>query len=96
MRARHTEYEYRVPVRDGVRLFTQVYVPKDASQRHPFLLTRTPYSVAPYGLDNYRASLGPSESFERGGFIFVYRSRTLSPSVTVSVEGGTRGPAVIQ
>src|SRR5205085_1153135 len=46
---------------------------KDASQRYPFLLTRTPYSVAPYGVDNYRASLGPSESFEREGFIFVYQ-----------------------
>jgi putative CocE/NonD family hydrolase len=73
VRARYTKYEYRVPVRDGVRLFTQVYVPKDASQRYPFLLTRTPYSVAPYGVDNYRASLGPSESFEREGFIFVYQ-----------------------
>ena len=73
VRARYTKYEYRVPMRDGVRLFTQVYAPKDASQRYPFLLTRTPYSVAPYGVDNYRASLGPSESFEREGFIFVYQ-----------------------
>src|SRR5919112_1811173 len=73
VRARYTKYEYRVPMRDGVRLFTQVYVPKDASQRYPFLLTRTPYSVSPYGADNYRASLGPSESFEKEGFIFVYQ-----------------------
>ena len=73
VRARYTKYEYRVPMRDGVRLFTQVYVPKDSSQRYPFLLTRTPYSVAPYGVDNYRASLGPSESFEKEGFIFVYQ-----------------------
>src|SRR5436853_452741 len=42
VRARYTKYEYRVPMRDGVRLFTAVYVPKDASQRYPFLLTRTP------------------------------------------------------
>lgn len=73
VRARYTKYEYMIPMRDGVRLFTQVYVPKDASQTYPFLLTRTPYSVAPYGVDNYRASLGPSESFEREGFIFVYQ-----------------------
>lgn len=73
VRARYTKYEYRIPMRDGVRLFTQVYVPKDASRRYPFLLTRTPYSVAPYGEDNYRAALGPSESFEREGFIFVYQ-----------------------
>ncbi|HJQ33598.1 MAG TPA: CocE/NonD family hydrolase [Pyrinomonadaceae bacterium] len=73
VRARYTKYEYRVPMRDGARLFTAVYVPKDASQKYPFLLTRTPYSIAPYGVDNYRASLGPSESFEKEGFIFVYQ-----------------------
>jgi uncharacterized protein len=73
VRARYTKYEYRVPMRDGARLFTAVYVPKDASQRYPFLLTRTPYSVSPYGVDNYPRSLGPSESFEREGFIFVYQ-----------------------
>jgi putative CocE/NonD family hydrolase len=73
VKARYTKYEYMIPMRDGVRLFTAVYAPKDASQTYPFLLTRTPYSVSPYGVDNYRASLGPSEQFEREGFIFVYQ-----------------------
>jgi hypothetical protein len=73
VRARYTKYEFMIPMRDGVRLFTAVYTPKDASQKHPFLLTRTPYSVAPYGVDHYRASLGPSEHFEKEGFIFVYQ-----------------------
>ena len=73
VRARYTKYEYSIPMRDGVQLFTSVYVPKDTSQTYPFLLTRTPYNVAPYGVDNYRASLGPSEHFEKEGFIFVYQ-----------------------
>lgn len=73
VRARYTKYEYRVPMRDGVRLFTSVYVPKDPSRRYPFLITRTPYSVGPYGIDNYRSSLGPSASFELEEFIFVYQ-----------------------
>jgi len=73
VRERYTKYEYRIPMRDGVRLFTSVYVPKDASTRYPFLITRTPYSVGPYGVDAYRSSLGPSEHFEREGFIFVYQ-----------------------
>ncbi len=73
VRARYTKYEYLVPMRDGARLFTSIYVPKDTSQTYPFLLTRTPYNVAPYGVDNYRASLGPSEHFEKEGFIFVYQ-----------------------
>ena len=73
VRARYTKYEYLIPMRDGVKLFAAVYVPKDTSQRYPFLLTRTPYSVGPYGSDNYRGALGPSPSFEREGFIFVYQ-----------------------
>jgi uncharacterized protein len=73
VRERYTKYEYRIPMRDGAHLFTAVYAPKDASQTYPFLLTRTPYSVAPYGVDNYRTALGPSEHFEKEGFIFVYQ-----------------------
>src|SRR6185503_14920013 len=69
---RYTKYEYQIPMRDGARLYAAVYVPKDTSQKYPFLLTRTPYSIAPYGVDNYRTSLGPSEHFEKEGFIFVY------------------------
>ncbi|MCU1296457.1 MAG: peptidase [Acidobacteriaceae bacterium] len=67
----YTKYEYRIPMRDGVRLFTAVYVPKDSSQRYPFLLNRTPYSVGPYGVDNYRKHLGPSNDFDKSGYIFV-------------------------
>ncbi|MDX6710170.1 MAG: uncharacterized protein QOH96_1186, partial [Blastocatellia bacterium] len=84
VRSHYTKYEYLVPMRDGVHLFTSVYVPKDASQKYPFLLTRTPYSVAPYGVDNYRTTLGPSDHFEKEGFIFVYqdaRGRYMSEGV---------------
>jgi predicted acyl esterase len=49
VRARYTKYEYRVPVRDGARLFTTVYVPKDASRRYPFLLTRVSCQTAASG-----------------------------------------------
>ncbi len=71
VRSTYTKYEYMIPMRDGVRLFTAVYVPKDAAQRYPFLITRTPYSVSPYGVDQYPAQLGPSEHFQKDGFIFV-------------------------
>jgi len=73
VRSTYTKYEYKVPMRDGMHLFTAVYVPKDASQRYPFLITRTPYSVSPYGADQYPAQLGPSEHFQKDGFIFVYQ-----------------------
>ena len=73
VRSTYTKYEYLVPMRDGAHLFTAVYVPKDGSQRYPFLITRTPYSVSPYGVDQYPAQLGPSEHFQKDGFIFVYQ-----------------------
>jgi len=56
----YTKYEYRVAMRDGVHLFTSIYVPKDTSHSYPFLINRTPYSVGPYGVDLYRGQLGPA------------------------------------
>jgi predicted acyl esterase len=72
-RAHYTKYDYRIPMRDGVKLFTSVFVPKDTSQKYPILIQRTPYSVAPYGVDNYRTFLGPSDAFTKEGFIVVYQ-----------------------
>jgi putative CocE/NonD family hydrolase len=69
----YTKYEYRIPMRDGKRLFTSVYVPKDASQPYPILMDRTPYDVAPYGEDQYKKHLGPSDEFEKAGYVFVYQ-----------------------
>jgi putative CocE/NonD family hydrolase len=71
LRGHYTKYEFRIPMRDGKRLFTAVYVPKDDSQAYPILLLRTPYSVRPYGTDSYPERLGPSEKFAREGFIFA-------------------------
>ncbi len=73
VKAHYTKYEFRIPMRDGVRLFTSVYVPKDQSHSWPFLMDRTPYSVAPYGEDQYKKELGPSDEFEKAGYIFVYQ-----------------------
>ena len=73
VKAHYTKYEYRIPMRDGKRLFTSVYVPKDDSQPHPIMMTRTPYSVAPYGEDKYKKTLGPSDEFEKAAYIFVYQ-----------------------
>src|ERR1700730_5786727 len=86
-RSRYTKYDYRIPMRDGIKLFTSVYVPKDRTQTYPFLMERTPYSIGPYGIDNYRAPL-QSEAFEKEGFIFVYqdvRGRYLSEGNFIDV-----------
>src|SRR5262249_4944845 len=65
--------DYRIPMRDGVRLFTVVYAPKDTSQTYPVLMTRTPYGVAPYEKGSFRSALGPNRHFPREGYIFVYQ-----------------------
>lgn len=65
--------EVLIPMRDGRKLFTAVYTPRDASRPYPILLQRTPYGVAPYGADAYPRHLGPSEELARDGFIFVYQ-----------------------
>ena len=74
-------------MRDGVKLFTSVYIPKDVfsdAKTYPIMLQRTPYNVRPYGADQYRENLGPSEFFAREKFIFVYqdiRGRFMSEGV---------------
>jgi len=73
VKTHYTKHEFLVPMRDGVRLFTSVYMPKDQTKKYPFLIMRTPYSVRPYGADRYPERLGPSALFTREGFIFVYQ-----------------------
>ena len=81
VKAHYTKLETRITMRDGVKLFTSIYLPKDPSQKYPIIMQRTPYSVAPYGPDNYKTLLGPSPLLMRDGYIFVYqdvRGRNLS------------------
>jgi hypothetical protein len=94
VRAHYTKYEYRIPMRDGVRLFTAVYVPKVSAfpadpGPYPFMMNRTPYSVDPYGEDRYPLHLGPSDEFEKSGYIFVYqdvRGRWMSEGTFVEMH----------
>lgn len=71
LRLHYTKQEHRIAMRDGTRLFTSIYLPRDTGRSYPILIKRTPYSVAPYGLDKYPANLGPSEHFFKAGYIFV-------------------------
>lgn len=71
----YVKREYKIPMRDGTKLHTAVYVPNDASEsnKYPIMMQRTCYSVAPYGEDKYAARLGPSQTLMRDKFIFVYQ-----------------------
>ncbi|WP_158799814.1 CocE/NonD family hydrolase [Pedobacter sp. L105] len=70
-----TKKDVYITMRDGTKLFTSIYTPKDASakNKYPMLMQRTCYSIAPYGEDKYPARLGPSETMMKEGYIFVYQ-----------------------
>ena len=88
----YVKHEIMVPMRDGVKLFTSIYEPKAKTEKYPILLSRTPYSVAPYGADQIRRSLGPDELFAREGYIFVYqdvRGRWMSEGKFVEIRPET-------
>ncbi|GAB3981469.1 CocE/NonD family hydrolase [Spirosoma terrae] len=89
IRQNYTKIERLIPMRDGVKLFTSIYMPKSTAQKYPILLDRTPYSVAPYGEDKYKTSLGPSMLFARDGYIIVYqdvRGKYMSEGEFVAVK----------
>jgi uncharacterized protein len=94
VRAHYTKYEYRIPMRDGVRLFTAVYVPKASAfpadpGPYPFLMDRTPTAWLPTAKTVIPRNLGPSDEFEKAGYIFVYqdvRGRWMSEGTFVEMR----------
>jgi putative CocE/NonD family hydrolase len=86
----YSKKEVYIPMRDGVKLFTSFYIPKDSSEKHPFLLTRTPYSCAPYGQDKYAAIWANYRiKFAREHYIFVtqdVRGRYMSEGIFEDVR----------
>ncbi len=73
IREHYIRKTYRIPMRDGVRLHTIVYAPKDTTQAYPFLLMRTPYGIGPYDESEFRSNLGPNGHFIKEGYLFVYQ-----------------------
>lgn len=87
----YTKKEYTITMRDGVKLFTTVYAPKNNSEKHPFLMTRTPYSCAPYGEDKYLPRLWNFhwKEYLKEGYIFVFqdvRGRWMSEGTFMDVR----------
>jgi putative CocE/NonD family hydrolase len=72
IRANFTKSEVLIPMRDGVRLFTSIFTPRDTSTRHPIVLMRTPYSVEPYGRDSVPQSVDNQvRAYMHQGYIIV-------------------------
>ncbi len=70
---RFDKHEVAIEMRDGVKLFTAIYTPRDKSRTYPIMMNRTCYSVRPYGEDNYSNRLGPSKFVVDEGYIFVHQ-----------------------
>ncbi len=89
VKAHYTKTEQMITMRDGIKLFTSIYSPKDKSKKYPIMLYRTPYSVRPYGENEYRESIGPSLLFQKERYIFVYqdvRGKYMSEGEYVNVR----------
>ena len=75
-------------MRDGVRLFTSIYTPKDQSKKYPIIMRRSPYSCSPYGADTYTTRI-QNMDLARAGYIFVFqdvRGRYMSEGNFVDVR----------
>lgn len=94
IRDNYDKREVMIPMRDGVKLFTSIYIPEKKSVKYPILLNRTPYAVAPYGKDKdgkdqFKQAIGPNPLFAREGYIFVYqdvRGRWMSEGEWMNVR----------
>ncbi|RMB56918.1 CocE/NonD family hydrolase [Dokdonia sinensis] len=65
--------EVQIEMRDGVKLHTTIYMPKDTTKEYPIIMQRTPYSCRPYGEDEFRSKIGPNEYMMKEGYIVVYQ-----------------------
>ena len=80
----YNKTETYISMRDGIKLFTAIYSPKDTSKDYPILFLRTPYSCRPYGEDMFRSKIGPNEFLMKDGYHIVYqdvRGRWMSEGV---------------
>ncbi len=69
----YVKKEVYIPMRDGVRLFTAIYTPKDSNGPYPILMAKTPYGIKPYGEENFPEKIGPSFYLEKEKYIFVHQ-----------------------
>ncbi|MCB0399343.1 MAG: CocE/NonD family hydrolase [Winogradskyella sp.] len=69
----YTKKEVMITMRDGIKLHTTIYSPKDTSKTYPILMMRTPYSCRPYGENEFKSKIGPNKYLMEEGNIMVYQ-----------------------
>lgn len=70
---RYTKHEKMITMRDGIKLYTAIYVPKDSSKKFPILMERTPYSCRPYGTNAFPQRMHSNPLILQDGYIFVFQ-----------------------
>jgi uncharacterized protein len=89
LKSNYLKMDTLIAMRDGTKLYTVIYVPKDSSgTRFPILMERTPYSAGPYGSNQYGGIVGPSEALMKEKYIFVVqdvRGRYMSEGINLEV-----------
>src|SRR5581483_4774420 len=98
VREHYTKSEVMIPMRDGAKLFTSIYAPKEQSHPHPILLTRTGYGIPPYGPEQYANVIGPNNAFAKADYIIVYqdvRGRFKSEGECIHHRPFERGPGKV-
>ena len=73
IRQKYSKQEVYITMRDGVRLFTSIYTPKDSTVPHPVLLSRTPYNIEPGGQNNFNPFIQAYSRYANGNYIMVYQ-----------------------
>lgn len=94
----YDKLEFQIPMRDGTKLYTAVFTPKDRSRSWPILLNRTCYSCQPYGPTGFPGRIGPSALMETEGYIFVkqdVRGRWMSEGKFDNMRPHVPGDAAI-
>ncbi|TXC82085.1 CocE/NonD family hydrolase [Luteibaculum oceani] len=71
MRENYDQVEHFIPMRDGKKLYTLLYIPKDRSKSYPILLNRTCYNAS--GYKNWKTGGHPSKYLVRDGYIFAFQ-----------------------
>ena len=72
IKEQYDKTETQVTMRDGIRLFTSIYTPKDKTEPHPILIIRTPYNSEP-NEDNYSYRLGNLTHLLKEKYIIVFQ-----------------------
>jgi putative CocE/NonD family hydrolase len=69
----YSKEEVYIEMRDGVKLFTSIYSPRNPSGKSPILMFRTPYNAEPLGEEAYNFFLTAYERFIREEYIMVFQ-----------------------